>query len=243
MTNSTIPVEYDVTGYDTKEFPIKGGFVIFIDVLGIKGIWVRMNPKTVFKIWEEIIDEFKNSINDSELKQFFPYITVVSDTIIITCRCSRTYLELIFEVLIQPFIHALELKFFLRGTISYGVYHLSDLLTIGKAIDEAAHVHDQIEMIGIFTTPNFSKYLFSNGVRFETSSYIRYTEIPIKEIKCDDIVQKKYDGIALNWTRDNKHKILYDIINYEMKNQTKNKIKQKYENTLKFYDNTRTKYQ
>jgi hypothetical protein len=140
--------------------------------------------------------------------------------------------------LIQSFVRALELKFFLRGAISHGRYYLSNLLIIGRAIDEVAHAHNQIQMIGIFTTPNFSKHLFTNGVSFEINSYIRYDNVSIKPNV--QTKQDNYDGIALNWPRNDKTLKLYHILRNEINNQKDDNVKQKYINTLKFYNVVRT---
>ena len=53
------------------------------------------------------------------------------------------YIDLVFGILIQPFVQALELKFFLRGSIYHGFYYLSKELVIGSAIDDAAVAHNQ----------------------------------------------------------------------------------------------------
>ena len=114
----------------------------------------------------------------------------------------------------EPIINALELKFFLRGAISHGRYYLSNVLTIGRAIDEAALAHNQIETIGIFTTPRFSNHLLTNRVRFETNSYVLYDNVSAKlDIQTK---QNKYDGIALNWPRNDKTLKLYNILKDEL---------------------------
>ncbi len=73
---SNTPVVYDGIGYHTRGFPSheEKGFVIFIDVLGVKGIWARMKPDLVFNNWKEIISNFTNSLIDSNLSNFLPIL-------------------------------------------------------------------------------------------------------------------------------------------------------------------------
>jgi hypothetical protein len=44
----------------------------------------------------------------------------------------------------------------LRGTISYGKYHISNRLIIGQALDDAAYNHDKLNWIGISLSPSLS---------------------------------------------------------------------------------------
>lgn len=165
---------------------IQHGFVIFIDVLGIKGIWKRKDPSLVIKNWKEIIGKFNDSINNS-IRHLKPYSITLSDTIIITCECECNIenIDSIFQSLMQPFIYSISLEFFLRGTISYVMTFLSPQLIIGRSIDEAAEWHNQLEWIGIATTPNLSMFYLGKGYRNRTNNYIYYPRISIKEIKGD----------------------------------------------------------
>ena len=201
------------------------GFVIFIDALGVKGIWERMDPNVVFNRWKNIMAQFANSLQQTPLKQFKHYFTTISDTIIITCQCEPGYANYIFGLLIIPFIFSLESNFFLRGAISYGEYYLSTRLLIGPAIDEAAVAHSQIEMIGVFSTPELSNMLINSRFPNITSNCIRYPVIPTK--------RNRYDGFALNWPRhDNSN--LFQILVDECNGAREKPIKIKYSNTIRF---------
>jgi hypothetical protein len=46
-----------------------------------------MEPNEVFNNWKEILSDFTSSLYGGGLKQFSPYLTAASDTIIITCQC------------------------------------------------------------------------------------------------------------------------------------------------------------
>jgi len=226
--HSNTPVVYDGMGPVVRGFPShpETGFVIFIDALGLKGIWERMDPDVVFNRWKNIITQFVDSLQQSPLQQFGAHLTTLSDTIIITCQCELRHVDCLFGFLINPFIFSLESNFFLRGVISHGEYYLSTRLLIGPAIDEAAVAHTQIEMIGIFSTKELSTMLINRGFSNTTSNCIRYPIIPNK--------QNRYDGFALNWPKyDNLN--LLQILNSEYKGAREGSIKTKYSNTMRFY--------
>jgi hypothetical protein len=226
--HSNTPAAYDGIGYTIRNFPShpKEGFLIFIDMLGAKGIWQRKDINDVFNRWKEILSQFINSLNNSKLSRFNPYCAIFSDTLIITCPCSIDHINSIFELLLQPFIYSMETRFFLRGAISYGTYYLSKILIIGPAVDEAATCHDQLEWIGISTTPILSKYLFNKGYNKETDSYIHNCLVPTKN--------NPQKGFALKWFKC-ENQTLIQILRDEYNKQSKLSIKKKYENTLKFY--------
>lgn len=237
QATNTPMVDNGTGGYSIRGFPShpQTGFVIFIDVLGIKGIWRRKNPDLVINNWKEINKRFYDSINSS-LGDFSHYSTTISDTIIITCQCSIKYIDRIFQSLLQPFIFSMNLEFFLRGTISYGMTFLSPGLILGQSLDDAAEWHNKLEWIGITTTPALSQYYLGRGISNITNNYVQYPHIPIKKIQRDwnilDI--KDYEGLALNWF--NKGNNLQQLLLSKRDVLTDPSVKCKYENTLAFYD-------
>ena len=126
----------------------------------------------------------------------------------------------------NPFHFFPRVKLFFKGATSYGGYYLSTRLLIGPAIDEAAVAHNQIEMIGIFSTPELSNMLIDRGFSNTTSNCMRYPVIPTK--------QNRYNGFALNWPRhDNSN--LSRILGSEYNGAREGSIKMKYSNTMRFY--------
>jgi hypothetical protein len=243
LDSSNTPIVPD----GTREFITRGtsfrmqnGFVIFIDVLGIKGVWKRMSPDTVMKEWREIIGQFDRSV-DNTLRHLHPYSTTLSDTIIITCECDISNINTIFQSIVQPFIYSINSDFFLRGTISYGITFISPRLILGPSIDEAAEWHSQLEWIGIATTPNLSNYYLSNQYEKMTNNYIYYPAIPIKKDESNETysplhISKKgyYKGLALNWF-DKKDNLL-QLMTRKKNSYSNYKIIRKYERTLTFFD-------
>ena len=101
------------------------GFVIFLDVLGMKRIWERLLPRQVIKRWDEAIHAFMDSIEEHHSQLgVIPYLRALSDTIIITIPTQRTdsNIDQLFDLL--PFVNSIKAKMLFRGTISYGSYYL-----------------------------------------------------------------------------------------------------------------------
>ena len=200
-----------------------------------------MSADMVFKNWIEIIRQFAESI-DKSLRHLKPYYTMLSDTIIITCECNISNINTIFQSLIQPFIHSIDLDFFLRGTISYGMTFISPRLILGPAIDDAAEGHNILEWIGIATTPNLSAYYLGNGYEKKTDNYSYYPTIPVKKVEYNNkefsprYFRRKgyYEGLALKLIDENHD--LRQLLTNKRNSHTKLEVKGKYENTLAFLD-------
>ncbi len=223
---SNTPVAYDGLDYNIRGFPShpRHGFVIFIDVLDIKGIWLNKDPNEVFQIWKNIIIQFINS-TQQYLREFSPYVTTVSDTIIIGCDCKINEIDRVFDTLLFPFVYSIQKEFPLRGSISYGTYYLSNILVIGPAIDDAASTHNKINMLGVFTTPSLSMALDRMGFLQDSDSMCRYRKVVTKE--------ETYEGLALKWY-NKQNKQMSDFLLGQLNSQTDTQVKRKYENTIDY---------
>ena len=62
------------------------------------------------------------------------HLRVLSDTIIIAIPgpLNNSIINNTFDLLLEPFMHGLEIGMLLRGTINHGEYYLSNELIIGK---------------------------------------------------------------------------------------------------------------
>src|SRR5256885_73379 len=130
------PIIYDgigctVRGYNSHT---ETGLVIFLDVLGMKGIWKSLPPIEVKNRWDSVIKAFMDILEERPPRGGHLF-RVLSDTIIITIptKLNNSAIKGTFDLLLQPFIESLKLGMLLRGTISYGKYILSERLIIDDA--------------------------------------------------------------------------------------------------------------
>jgi len=128
----------------------KTGVVVFIDVLGMKGMWKRCKPIQIINKWKKVIGSFRNALQEGSLNAGY-FFRILSDTIIITIRTELNLSAIngIFDLLRQPFIDSIKTGLLLRGIVTHGQYYLSQQLIIGPAVDDAASIHDELEWIGI----------------------------------------------------------------------------------------------
>jgi hypothetical protein len=225
---SNTPIINDGVGFTTRGYDLhpKRGIVVFIDVLGMKGIWRKFSPIEVVSRWNKVIRSFMDS-----LERHFPgggyFFRIISDTIVITLPADLNSLILnrVFDILLKPFIESIKIRMLLRGAISYGTYYLSSRLIIGEALDDAAYDHDKLNWIGISVSRSLSQQI-SKLDYITTNSSVLYDKIPHKV--------SPYRGIVLNWPNfDNQNKC-YTILKKESINSGPS-IKPKYDNTFMFY--------
>jgi hypothetical protein len=207
----------------------KKGLVVFLDALGIKGIWQKEDPQDVITRWNRVWDEFKL------LEKQLPSLNVYgfSDTIIITSTLLDDgiffTLNLIGKLLIPCFIKSIENRIFLRGSITYGKFFESSKISIGPAVDECALLHNSFDWIGISFLFNNSHYPILNN--FDKNFLIYYQNIPYKEHN------NKYNlNVCLNWPSHDKNQNCRSILITERKKMNEQSKQIKYDNTIRFYD-------
>jgi hypothetical protein len=221
------------------------GIVIFLDALGIKGIWERLSYDDVTKKWDKVTGEFGLM---EQSRQHLPLdirYRALSDTIIITISSQNnialeTILNITFNLLLPPFIESIKSRILLRGTVSYGEFYWSEKLIIGRAVDDAAYYHARIDWIGISICPNILKKIKINQI--DNRYLILYNNIPYKD--------RYRKGLVLDWPKYDNGNCLkslqqeeHEIENSDKDNSTKSQIKQKYNNTYNFYFYSKKSYQ
>jgi hypothetical protein len=86
--------------------------------------------------------------------------------------------------------------------------------------------HDKLDWVGVSISPTISRRVVGIN-NISGKSFVRYDCIPHKEVN--------YVGLVLNWPGGDSDRTCYSILQNEgMKFQ--GSIKQKYDNTLKFYN-------
>jgi hypothetical protein len=222
--SSNTPIVYDginwtVRGLDGHH---NTGIVVFIDVLGMKGMWKRYKPIEIINKWKKVIGSFSRVLQEGYINAGY-FFRILSDTIIITIptELNQSAIDGIFDLLRQPFIDSIKTGLLLRGIVSHGDYYLSQYLIIGPAVNEAASYHDQLNWIGIALSP---KVPIGNTVN---NSAVYYNYIPLKD--------RHYQGIALNWPKFDSNGECNQILrNEHFKADASSKIK--YDNTFSFYN-------
>jgi hypothetical protein len=198
------------------------GIVVFIDVLGMKGMWKTYKPIEIINKWKKVIGSFRNVLQEGYINAGY-FFRILSDTIIITIptELNQSAINGIFDLLRQPFIDSIKTGLLLSGIVSHDDYYLSQQLIIGPAVDDAASNHDELDWIGIALSPSV-QIARSNTV----NNSVVYYNIPLKN--------SYYQGIALNWPKFDLNGECYQILQKEY-GEAPEKAKVKYENTFRFY--------
>lgn len=227
-----------------KDSPaMQEGIVVFLDALGVKGIWARAEPGGVISSWEEVISVFKQAIDEApqeiESQPFDYHLSAFSDTIIFTLTCKyHSGIPWVARMITDPFLSALERGILLRGVISTGKFYKSDTLIIGPAIDEASEWYTLADWIGISTAPTASfalSKLEDDGTDL-SNWFVRYN-IPTKT----GFLKNEW---ALAWPKESKRKFLSNKTNLTrgsiLETFSRYPISSlaisKYKNTIDFFD-------
>jgi len=226
--SSNTPVTYDGIGWTVRGYNLHSetGLIIFLDVLGMKGIWKRLPSIEVINRWNTVIRAFMDTLEERPPKGGHIF-RVLSDTIIITIPTILNHFAIrdTFNLLLQPFITSLKLRMLLRVTISYGTYFLSERLIIGDALDDAAYHHDKLNWIGIALSPTLSASKGSNRqLKTAGDSFTYCQSIPHKETP--------YNGWVLNWPKFDSGGVCYSVLEQE---RHSSQDPEKYTNTFAFY--------
>ena len=233
-----------------KKGRMQEGVVVFLDALGVKGIWARAEPESVINSWEDVLKRLNESIRKSprtgtvgDRAECLDYnITAFSDTVIITLKCLNdpaAHVPLVAKIVSDAFFFALVKGIYFRGVIAIGKFYQSNTLVIGPAIDEAAEWYTQPEWMGVSTAPSASFGLSRlEDQKADISKWFVKYDIPSK-----NGFQK--DEWALAWPKNAPK----DAINAEKNLTTRGLIldtfanrpvsvaaAQKYKNTLAFFD-------
>jgi hypothetical protein len=223
--HSNTPIIDDGIGYIVRgeESHQEEGFVIFLDALGMKGIWQHYPFNQVVRLWRNAIRSFMDSLqrHQSNLNATSRF-RVLSDTIIITIPTTLTGLN-IGQVLLEPFITSIKNHMLFRGTISYGQYFISPRLLLGPALDEAAAHNNKLDWIGIALTPELAADISS--IKFGTTSAIWFDKVPHKNLKT-------YRSAVLDWPQHDRGSACNQILQNKYRSSPD---KEKYRKTFEFH--------
>jgi hypothetical protein len=232
-----------------KKPRMEEGVVVFLDALGVKGIWARAEPESVINSWEDVLRRLNESIKKSpkigsvgNKTECLDYnIAAFSDTVIITLRCTddpAAHVPLVARIVSDAFFFALVKGIYFRGVIAIGKFHQSNTLVIGPAIDEAAEWYTQPEWMGVSTAPSASFGLSRlEDQKADISKWFVKYDIPSKA----GIQKAEW---ALAWPRDAPKEFASEknlttrglILDAFANRPVSVAAVQKYKNTLAFFD-------
>lgn len=139
--------------------------VAFVDILGFKGIWQRLDSMLVLKILKGVKERIETNYkhpapNKGWPKSSNPKVTLLSDTVVIVIESDEPHCLLLMANIINDLsCYFYEYKLFFRGAISYGEYEQDDSTFIGPAIDDVAGWYESADWIGTILTPNNKLHL------------------------------------------------------------------------------------
>jgi hypothetical protein len=241
MASNTLPIVFDGTRYRMRGayYEKVYGLLIFLDALGVKGIWETKDPAKVLENWNKVYeifyDELYGRLTGVNLSAF-------SDTLIISMRGHEElikqpwrFVEILCQAVIPAFVKSMDYDFFFRGVLSMGYFSQSvssARMLIGPAVDEAANLYEAADWIGISLSPS-TRWILENSVDDTgTRSNLAIIDYNIPKKTGTKLTW------AVNWTEFDRSRRYWNIlvgkaISYA---QTKEYHKYiKYQNTLDFY--------
>ena len=105
---------------------MNNGAIAFLDILGFKGLWKRIEPKMIINLINGAIDEVKDSYKEPSPKQGWvnlrgPHISVLSDTLVIALEYeNQACLVPLANVVYRVMYNFFKNDIFIRGAISFG---------------------------------------------------------------------------------------------------------------------------
>lgn len=229
--HSNTTIVDDGTGLTVRGYGIhkRYGFVVFLDVLGMKHMSERLEPIIIVNRWNRVIRSFMDVLQQDSISSGH-FFRVLSDTIIITIpsQLNPTTINTIFELILSPFIESMKVGMLLRGDISHGTYYLSHHLIIGEAVNDAAYNHNKLNWVGVSLSQNLSTKINSFNKSIFTQASIWYDKIPHKDFS--------YRGLVLNWPiYDLDGKCLSKLKDEKTIAEPSKNTQEKYDNTFNFY--------
>ena len=226
--HSNTPLVHDGIGYIIRgeKSHVETGYVVFLDALGMKGIWQHCQMDRVVGMWTNAVGAYMDSLqaHQSGLNAIYQF-RVLSDTIIIIIPTTLNDFSIVqvFDLLLDPFITSIKNHMLFRGTISYGLYFISPRLILGPALDDAAIYNNRLNWIGIALTPDLASRILP--MRIDIPNTVEYNT-PLKKLQ-------NYRSMVLDWPRYDKGGTCYGILQNKYGSSPD---KEKYENTFKFYE-------
>ncbi|MDE1877997.1 MAG: hypothetical protein KGI07_05635 [Thaumarchaeota archaeon] len=222
------------------------GAIAMIDVLGVKGIWMKEPIEEIITNWDRIVSDFEQiqTAMENHNANFEQHMQFFSDTIIVTYQ-GDNLLNLLSHLslhLAYPFCDAMLHRIFFRGVISVGRFRRTRNMIIGPAVDEAAEWYENYNWMGITLCPSASQIIEENDLENQSHGwYERYT------VESKNGVN---DTWALNWPSQFRGVMRFMADNREPRqvitqilsdHPDESRIRSKYETTMRFFNDMITR--
>jgi hypothetical protein len=242
---------------EDAEFFVSGrGFVGLLDVLGVRGLWLRQPPERTVESYERWFrlagarsTDSGLSVHDEyyevELPTFLDFprpglrtdILSFSDTVVVVFdthgRTDGNVGIRLGNTLAQLFRSALDHGFLFRGAVAFGDFYRgpNSRFLLGPAVDEAADWYTQADWAGIHLTPSTTRRPNPLNPRDEPSIaeaplLVTYP-VPLKD-------GGSVNASALDWTAFGRDRLPSLIEDYFLRPPVSVDVERKRQNTTAF---------
>ncbi len=222
-------------GVALKSYVNINRWVAYLDLLGIKDLINTSYWTKVFEVYADSIDHFKKDSFDSHLLK---KITFSDSFIIYTIDDTDLAYRAIDSFIRYFFVSLIKKKIPVRGSMSFGEFYADDEsgLYFGAALNEANMFSELQDWIGFMLTETAVKRLGELGLPADERLNYAYYPIPLKKYT----VKSEADYINLpafiigNSPSTEGQKPCRKALLSMQRNQTEERIKNKYLRTLDF---------
>lgn len=232
------------------------GYVGFLDVLGMKGRWLRQQPRQIvsdFESWYSLVTAVDSTTGIPTL-DYIPEVAIppatgskpprlrthvwaFSDTVAVLLDthglATPELTNRLSNALAELFVSALDKDLLLRGAIAFGQFYAGreGRILIGPAVDEAAEWYDKADWAGIHLTPSAGRSVVPAGLpgdpTFSSSGLFVHYPIPLKS-------GGSVPGWALAWPLFGGDRLAQIIDRHFFQTPVSRSLEQKRQNTLAF---------
>lgn len=185
------------------------GYVGFLDVLGMRGRWLRQEPRQIveaFESWYSLVTAVDSTTGIATL-DYIPEVAIppatgskpprltthvwaFSDTVAVLLDthglATPELTQRLSNALAELFVAALDKELLLRGAVAFGRFYRGKggRILIGPAVDEAAEWYDKADWAGIHLTPSAGRSVVPGGLpgqpTISTAGQFVHYPVPLK---------------------------------------------------------------
>jgi len=225
---------------------MKTGAIVFLDILGFKGIWQHKPERDVLNLLLAIPGVVKKAYKEPPPESGWPTVgepevTLLSDTIIITCESQYPQVLLLMCAIINAILlNLLSYRMLARGAIGWGRYTKEGPIFLGPAVDDVAMWYEAANWVGVVTTPR-TNYMIDRleNRKFhahgkEVDPFVKY-DVPLKSGKSAFLNVFNWPGLMqASYAEGTFRQNMTGV--FSEQDSIDHSVHEKYENTLRFID-------